>query len=448
LFVGGCASNRAFPQAAFPSVYYQGNTAAARPNVTANIYFQATRNMSNLITSETSQYARALTAVLDAPAANWGTLNYNFQAFRFDVQNQELIAARGEFAYPLTCGRDNTPNQIHGEQGDVHIYGVFEAGFYTFDWYLVQQNRAPGSFGAVREQLQYYPHPYISPVVAEISALRNGEREISVIMTNLIGNPNEIDTIERSISEYLVLNPTKAVSTLAFYNNGDSFYILILGAITETAEFSAWLRDNLADMQPAFGFYTMGSVVESISNNHNAAVTQEFQGSRLAFNRDIHRNEREMFRQIGTPLYYTVWNRLISDNTARFSIDLQLDLLELPSDMVDLTHGVTLSFLDDDTMWPIPGASEYIQVSYLGDGNISLDVHLDMSVFEHRVSPPVQAVLVVSMYASLMPQATPQHDNELLSRVQTQFITDIVGVRGAQDRYFKAAEIYIHLIYR
>jgi len=451
IILSGCADNRAFPPDAFPiSIFAQAEDEIQDDNILprVNIYIQATSNMLELITGENSSYPQALRAVLDN-ASNWGTLQYHQYVFRMDVRNQERIAMIDEFAYPLE------PDQIHGRVGETRVYGVFDSEFYEFYWYVRQINRASRSFGYVREQFQHYPHHFISSVIREIHSLRNNEREISVIATNFLGNPNEGRDIYSQLTEYLVLNPNSAIATLGFYNEGLPFYVLVLGSISEVSEYSAWLRESLQEMSPQFGFYTRGSVVEHFSDNHSADVTRVYPGMRLAFDMDIHNDERNYFNQLGTRLYYTVWDRLIENSTAHFYVQVELDLLEIPPEMIDLEYSIKLMVLNrSGYMDVVPRTDEHLSVNLLplSGGVAPIEITIDMAVFEHLDTAilPIQAALAVSLEASLSPTAfESESENHYfphpqLIEIQNQFITDI-----DIERYSAlAAEIFIHFIYR
>ena len=452
LFIlGGCATNRPFPPEAFPPSVFQETDDPGPPNgVTVNIYIQATRNMQNLLTTEGSLYTRALDAVLRAPIYYWGVRSSAVHVFRFDVQNQELLRdAVDQFAYRLYY-----PEQVRGfTQGGVSIHGAFDVEFYEYDWYLNQHNRGAGSFGAVREQLQYYPHLYITSVIGEIEALRGGEREISVVITNFIGNPNERSLIDSRLAEYLVGCSSRAVATFAVYNGGTPFYVLVLGSTTEVSEYATILNESLRDMNPDFRFFTVGSVVRHVSDNHNVSVAQDFSGMRLAFDSDIHPEERDFFRRMGTPLYYTVWDNLIDDSTAKFSLELELELLNIPFEMVALTHSARLMWLNNSgDMVPVQGAGEYIRIAHpsqepIDGSRIPLDIWVDMAAFAHLATTPIQGVLVVNLDARLVPTISPSGQgfpHELLIYAQRQFYREIYR----EDNTAQAAEIFIHFIYR
>jgi len=452
LVLSGCISSRPFPdgQGAFPEL---APGSEEPPPVSVNIYFQATANMQELITTEGSQYRRALEAVLSIPG-NWGSSTLvdmqNNGLFRFDVQNQELIAMDGEFAYPL-----DYPEQVRGDYAGAQLlnYGVFHEGFYYYGWYLTQGNRSPVSFGNVRADLEHYPHWYISSAINEINRLRNAPGEISVVMTNFMGNPNETSAIRNQLAAYLTDNTDSAVATLAFQNGGLPFYILVLGSAVEVSEFSSWLMDDLANMRPEFAFYTMGSVVKNVSDNSNVRVRQEFPGVRRAFDRDIHPNERESFNRLGTPLYYTIWDNLIENGVAQFSLYLEMGLLDIPIEMIDISHGFRLMFMDAaGNMQPVGSndVNNNVRMSYAlqDNGEMELDIWVDMAVFEHITATPVQAVLVLDLDASLVPDSFDQRGDDVprgrLIDVQEQFMTEIN--RGG---YFaRSAEVYIHFIYR
>jgi len=448
-------SNEPFPQEAFPLLARTQQEPSSvgiadSEQVRVNIYFQATRNMLDLLETEGSVYAQALEAVLRVPG-NWGTNRHVLNTFRFDVQNQEPIRAIQEFAYPLY------PDQVHGSYQDgVRIHGIFEPEFYSFDWYLHQAGRAQTSFGIVRDRLQHYPQNYITYVINEISALRTNPREISVIVTNLRGNPNEQSyLIFSALTQYLMSGADNAVATVAIYNSGNPFYVLILGSGREVAQFSYWLNQSITAMNPRLGFFTTGQIVERISTNQDIQQVRDTYGARLALDRDIQHGERglhnrELFNRMGTPLYYTLWSRQMGE-VAHFNFDIELNLVNIPFEMIEISPVARLYWLSDGEMMQVGSTSEYVQIytgQQLHSGVLSVNVFADMGVFAQITTPPIQAVMVVELYASLSPiaQLQPEQNfpHELFVQVTDQFIRDI-QIRSYSQQ---VAEIYVHFIYR
>jgi len=470
MVLAACSGISQFPDEAFPAFarpdgeYTVYQDAAEAGSVVVNTYIQATRNMQNLFTHENSVYTQVLDILLRVPS-NWGTGNYETNWFRFDVQYQGPLAYADEFAYRLY--REEHLNQVDGMRAhnypyDFLLYGISHIQFYEYDWYVSpgQVNRSQVLYSEARTRLEFYPDHYISSTIGEIRALRTGSRELSIMVTNFLGNPNEQPrAIREQLTTYLAQHPNNAIATFSLMNSGAPFYILAFGPTAEVAQFTQWLDRDLTALGTGFyfGFYTLGSLIGEVSTNQDVttSIGRTYSGSRLAFDGDVPRQNREHFSNLGARLLYTVFDRFIEDNMAHFSFDVELDFVNIPVNrlyMINIEHNIQLKVQGPEGLTSIDEADAFITVSHptrheLTGNTISVDITVDMDVFEHEANPPLQAVLILELNAKLIPSipagsAGFPHDS--LMEVLNQFEIDVteLGIPA------QAAEVFVHFMYR
>ena len=231
-------------QNAFPPL---AEAPTAQPAVRVNLYIQATEDMQPLLSPD-SQYANLLNILQNSAVELWGTHGVTQHVFRFDV---EWLEVRGEagyvrttyhFAYPLDPVWWIRPDGVAPQ-----IPQIFDAAFYRREWYLEQNLRAPGEYERrIREENPPFTNreqARISRTIEEITRLRAGQNEVSVMVTNFRGHMADGIQIEdadiiRVMLEYLQIHPESAIGVFAFENGSNPFYFILFGSTREVAALS------------------------------------------------------------------------------------------------------------------------------------------------------------------------------------------------------------------
>ena len=450
-------NNIEFPVSAFPE---KEEVFKVEP-VKTHIYIQSSEDMKLLLGTD---YDRAMGQLLGAGSALWHKNHNEQQLYRFDVLWLEDKREIKEFAYPLDpywWSPEGMRNQ--GVQ-------IYEPAFYSLSWYAEQHRRSPEVYA---DRNTGIPSPWsdeeqrlISRTIEEITTHRNGEdgeRDISIMVTNFSGHHSESETIRTHILNYLNKNEQRAISTFVFENSGKPFYFLILGSMREVVDFSNQLKSQLdtATIKFLFGFFSNSeTIISDISNNNNIIFYVEpskrletVYGVREAFfNEDLAPTEQNLFRSyMGEHhLLFTIYQKLINGNNAPINFDVKIDFPPLlRSRLSKFKEDTSLKLIEDKKMVQLTrsGTTVNIKEDNLCDGIIGLQINLDTSIFENIEE---KALLIVKIYAELN-VGFGQHE---LSMIKNQQFTDIFGqlTRNVSSNSGLAkhqiAELYIHLIYR
>jgi len=467
VFLTSCAESIEFHRGAFP--LSSDADGLSEGLVYVHIYIQSTPDMGELLGTDYERVLAMLVGTPEVPGTAegiWTSHGISQHLYRFDVlwlEPEREFEAHGSgraFAYPLD------PIWWTTEGVYPQIPQIFETGFYSLEWYMAQDGRAPGVY---RNRI-YGPgwnseeQRYLSRTIDEIATLRNGDREISIIATNFIGRPSEDAVIRSAILNFLWGNDQQAISTFVFENEGSEFYFLIFGSTREVSDFSNRLNERLLSEPELstfeFNFYTTGSPVSHVIGNAGVSVENTFRGVRPVFESDLSPSEISLFNEyLGNhALIYNIWPRLIDNEYAPISLNVHLDIPQaLRSRVVRNFVAIPSIFVvsEDEMVRTIPVGSTSVIVSsdtFLYDGYVNLLVNIDTSIFESRVQ---KVHLTVGLYTSIDIEtgSTLSFGNALFRSTFGQLITNISRekeqrrLQGEPMRHL-VAQSHIHLIYR
>ena len=403
----------------------EGAMASNRQNpnmdtVITHVYIQATVNMAtgNKAVVLGPDYNRALellvgnsrTGVRYAAASIWGTGGAQ-RVYRSDIlwiepQRDFIAYGRGRaFAYPLDPSFWQTPRR------DFQILQIFHSNFYQLNWYeyniydRVQYGRAPDLYytwiSGPRPEHQEFS---ISGTIAEISTLRDGSDEVSVLVTNFIGrNQSEERNIDRYILDYLQDGDSRAIAFFSFANrleNGEKrpFHFILFGNERRVIELADYLGRQFmqseieVEQSPVFRREGMlaGSGVNGATNMGDITIT-DTRGTRRAFNRDFTQETINYFADNGfgsdeiTWRVFNIWPQLLEDaQFARVSIMMDLEeIQQLREQSID-SFGYRLNVYLAGNAEPAPIVSGRTRVDFRQDesGKIIADLHLYRGIFQ------------------------------------------------------------------
>jgi len=438
-----CGGPVGFPASAFPDPISEQPLYTGTMKI--NIYIQAHPNMSGLIKKYDSHYTAVLKTLMNSGDITWG-LGTERSLYRFDVKKQGAKFYSEEFAYQLDKSQFGEINSID---------------FYKYDWYLQSAVINTDIYEKNKKELQQYPDQYITQTIREIKTMHSGEREVSVMVTNFEGHQDEEHEILSDISDY-IQNERKAVGVFAFDNKGNPFYILVFGSIEEVSMFCETLNNTLENLNPVFGFYTIGLFITKPSRNSEVAK-RDFDDQndfaewvRPAFDEEdiIPGDEKKGFDSMqGHHLYYSVWRNRLKDNKAQVMLNIKSIIPSLLKKRIIFREKLSLSIVTakDKMSFDIPYGNTYAifpggnTMCFADDGLIPLDIQLDTSIKEIS-SGEVRALLIIRLYATFNDEKLfdKENFNECFRNTFNQLGTDIF--RNKTENL--AAEIYVHFIVR
>jgi hypothetical protein len=419
---GSCGESTGtlFPDELIPNVNLNGGEEANIDKI--NIYVQANSGMRGLLPDEgDNQYTNALRSITRIA----GNITENPQWYRFDVLWQDHDHF-DEFAFPLESASD-----------------ILRPDFYSFGWYLNRPPSVRNIYDREQERLSLYPYFYISRTINEINALRSKADELSVMVTNFEGHSDETEAIFQNINDYIRVD-TRAVGIFAFANEGNPFYFLIFGSIREAAEFSNALYEQLRDLNPAFAFYTRGSVINQIGGNANAEKRDFSAWVRSAFEEDM--NEREKWDKMnGKHLYYAVWRDNVDNAIAEVMLTINVNIPAVIKNNITWRAEVyELSVAGQESMDIIRSTGRTTAAVPNTDySSVNLDVRLDISINEISLGEK-RALLRVRLHAA---HTAGLNDISHFGGEFSRLINTFNRINTARNEDL-AADIYIHFIIR
>jgi len=426
-----------------------------------HIYIQATEDMGLLLGTS---YNTALETLVDTAEPLWLTDGVAQHLYRFDVvwlEPERYFDAHGGgrgFAYPLD------PSWWMRSGVRSQVAQVLEPGFYSLEWYVAQPRRAEAEYDrriAGNPSFSDEDRRLISRTLEEISTLRNGDREISVLVTNFVGHAMENTAVRSQILGYLSGNTRQAISIFAFPNDNNPFYFLVLGSTREVIDFSEHLENRLKGMflDFAFSFYATELATPILRSNADVSrdsIVTSF-GVRQAFNEDIIETEEMLFHRYlfdansgeDHRLLFTVWQRLIDDAIAPVGLTVHsIDVPRMLWNSVRFDYDVSLMTVVDSGQLSPPTGRRRTSIGNnpltISDGAIDLVVELDTLALGNGAE---RALLIVSLYAYLHTEVNPEFGNIQDEWFISTFNQLARNVQGTQNRV-QIAELYIHYIYR
>lgn len=428
-------------------------------SVQVNIYIQSSEDMVELLGT---QYNMAVDNLMCTALSRWHRYLKEQQLYRFDVLWLEDMRQSREFAYPLD------PYWWSSEGVRIQSEQILEPTFYSLSWYEDQLRRSPNTYA---DRNAGNPSPWsaeeqrrLSRTIEEVATHRNGEREISIIVTNFVGHHLEDAAVRTQILEYLLDNDRQSIAVFAFENSGTPFCFLIFGSTKEVVGFSEQLVTQLRDISLEFGFdfiTNSNTVISGVSRNKNVKLyvdpaqrVQTVQGVREAFFReDLSANEQNLFNTyIGEDrLLYTIYQNLIDGSIAPISLSIGLDIPHLLTNKIKAIKGdTTLNIMGQTSLSPaIPHGATVVLMDdgLLDDGSVDLLVNVDTSIFEGKEE---RALIIVQLYAeleiSVESSSSHMHNNQLFTSTFNQLSRSVTANTGTSMH--PITELYIHIIYR
>jgi|GEM_PF-5454072 len=400
--------------------------------VVINIYVQGTSDMSELLVDDYFRLAVEVlrSSIMYKPSPSWRTPGIEVNYFRFDVEwleAQKYYERHGlgvAFAYPLDA--DWMPSLYRSQRDQ-----ILSSSFFELDWYLLQQNRAPITYATrfIFGNPTFHPEEqrHISRTMHEIAALRDGEREISIMITNFKPSAYEghnYEYVRNQFSDFLSEESYRAISTFAFAHG---FYFVMLGSAVEVWEFSSFLSNQLTNedlLQFEDNFFTKSPRVLGEISNENIVDYIEFPGLRRPFERDLQPDERFLLED---GLVFYLRPRVIGREMATIQI-----VLDTPS-IIDLQATPRFYAVVGDTFESIEGGNSYA----FFDGN-HLNIYIDHTAFSNSLS---RILLTISIEQISRPPA--QLGNELFNSVFTTLQLDIDAIGRSN---YRLGEIFVYMI--
>ena len=439
--------------------------------VRVNLYIQATSDMLPLL-DEGSIYVD-MVRILQGNAGNlWGSHGASLHTFRFDV---EWLENRSEEGYgPLTAQHFAYPLDPHWWQrpGNVapQIPQIFEPEFYQLEWYFSQYLRAPDAY---RNRIEHNSPAFnnrgllrLSRTFEEITYLRNGQHEISIVVTNFLGHsvdntPLEDETTRDQILSYLNNNPQNAIALFTFVNNGEPFHFIVLGSSTETTAFSNHLIERLPVGSFQFNFYTHAPIASRISTN--AAISSGNPsvdvvqrsipvGVAQVFDVDLSDDEPEAFSRHfgGTHVFYHINSSNIDGRTAALAFDIRLYIPYRISRLTSFEPELSFFELRDYVLEPIDyGISEFVinSKSPQPDGGTQANVTV---LLDSAIVPRARTLLIVRLYENVeLPLNLNIPTTPLFQSTFTQLAQDVnlsAQQRRLQSNRNIVAELYLYFL--
>ena len=490
LFIGalaifaGCGSSArdsfADAQEYFPQLRYI-ESAPAQP-VRVNLYVQATADMLPLL-NDVSHFHQVFTLLQNNAVDIWGTNRTNQYIFRFDVEWQENRFEEGyqktayHFAYPLDPVWWSRPDNVLPQ-----VPQILTSPFFSIDWYLTQGLRAPIEYERRLEgtpPFSNHEQAHLSRTITEITQLRSTDNQISIVVTNFVGNemggvPAEDADIRAHILEYLLVNPDSSVGVLVFENNQTPFYLLMFGSPQKIALYASRLTNRLplvrvytetdegavaSDEAMRFDFTlftTQATASQSASNvsfengNASADVTGFVLpvGLTQVFESDLMDGEAALFASHfgGTGNFFAVTGR--ADNVPVIQTDIYLHVPYLVARQMQLDNAFTLSSLENGVLSPrAPGNSsvEVTSVRPSGDGVVvTVAVNVDVGAIGDRGSRGVFSFTLYEnlIFAGSLPLATNALASEVFNQLSIDTGIAAQRVRNEFGRHL-VAEVYL-----
>ena len=433
--------------------------------VRVNIYVQGTENMANLLSNPYYEYA--VRTLKDTAADIWTTHGISQHLFRFDFEWQNearreegYVLTPHHFAYPLDpewwVRLDINPPQIPQ---------IFEEHFYNLRWYTEQYSRAPDSYLGFYHGIRSFTvsqQSHISRTIREISELRSGDNEISIMVTNFIGHPQETIAIRDSILYFLHENPLSAISTFTF----DGFFFLVFGSTGEVVEFSNRLSYRLINANSiphVFSIHTYAAIVSSAFGNEYVQVRETYRGVREIFSEDISSDELALFeRRMGNDwIFFNVFSQLISDNIAPISLSIDIPTHALVSDMINLEVNVSLYDYNQGARRNIPLRNTRATIENItGEKAANVYTFIDTTAFTELSTN--RGLLVIHIYERLntnrnevhlspavsVDGIVPNMSNSVALEEFREIFNRLNSDIGNVATQHRIGEIYLHFIYR